>query len=64
MKQSTQGIDGNLRDHCVVCHKPTLTPVSLNINMRIHYVEGVGQLCEDCWKQLYFQNNDSYNQKK
>ncbi len=35
---------------CVLCGCQTDVLKSTNIAMRLGYIEGVGQLCEDCWK--------------
>jgi len=38
---------------CVVCQKELDIPVSTNIDMREHYVEGAGQLCKECYNSVY-----------
>ena len=38
-------------DTCVVCGKKTPYLRSTHIDMRFFYVEGSGQLCEDCYKK-------------
>ena len=40
-------------DLCVVCWKPTGYTTDVPLKDRWHYVEGVGQLCYKCWKELY-----------
>jgi hypothetical protein len=38
-------------DTCVVCGKKTPYLRSTHIDMRFFYVEGSGQLCEDCYNK-------------
>ena len=38
-------------DTCVVCGKKSPYLRSTHIDMRFFYVEGSGQLCEDCYKK-------------
>lgn len=33
---------------CVVCGKETDVPVSMHVDYRVGYIEGVGQLCTFC----------------
>ena len=44
----TTNKDGESYDNCVVCGKQTQYKTSTHIDMRIGYVEGVGQTCSDC----------------
>ncbi len=41
------------KDSCVRCGNPTPYDESVPIDQRKFYVEGSGQLCEECWTQLY-----------
>ena len=41
-------------EKCVNCKIETNIPVSRQIELRECYVEGVGQLCKDCWNKIYF----------
>jgi hypothetical protein len=41
----------NEYDRCVICAKETPYLVSTHIDMRFFYVEGAGQLCEDCYNK-------------
>jgi len=41
------------KDKCVVCKKETPYEVSTSIFERFHYVEGAGQLCKECWDEVY-----------
>jgi hypothetical protein len=36
-------------DTCVLCGKETEYPKKLHIDYRMHYIEGAGQLCEECF---------------
>jgi hypothetical protein len=40
-------------EHCVVCGSVTEYTKETPLNERIGYVEGAGQLCQDCYKDLY-----------
>ena len=36
-------------EKCIVCNGPTQYKISDNIDYRLHYIEGAGQLCPDCF---------------
>ena len=40
-------------DDCVSCHGNTHVMKTLPIHLRQHYIEGAGQLCEQCFTLLY-----------
>lgn len=40
-------------DLCVSCGKETRYPINTPIDSRRDYVEGAGQLCEDCSVKIY-----------
>lgn len=40
-------------EKCVICGKDTGVPIDQDILMRTSYIEGAGQLCMDCYKDLY-----------
>lgn len=40
-------------EKCVLCWRTTDIPKSANIQDRAFYVEGVGQLCKNCWEKTY-----------
>ena len=42
------------KEKCVNCKVETNIPVDRQIELRECYVEGVGQLCKDCWNKIYF----------
>lgn len=37
-----------MKDKCIMCGKETQYDVSTHIDLRHNYVEGAGQLCDDC----------------
>jgi len=43
-------------EKCVLCGAETNVPVNLHIDLRKNYVEGVGQLCDDCAKKICYSN--------
>lgn len=45
--------DGEQYEECVNCKVETYVPKALDIGWRHHYIEGVGQLCYECWHILY-----------
>ena len=40
-------------EKCVNCKVETNVPVNENVDLRKFYVEGAGQLCEECWNKIY-----------
>jgi hypothetical protein len=40
-------------EKCVNCGVDTNILVSEHIDLRKNYVEGAGQLCEECWNNIY-----------
>jgi hypothetical protein len=42
-----------MKDKCVMCKEETPHEETDHIDMRYHYVEGCGQLCAKCWKEVY-----------
>jgi thymidylate synthase len=43
-------------DKCVMCGKETKYPKNMHVEYRMYYVEGAGQLCEDCYTKIYTKN--------
>lgn len=41
------------KDICVKCKKPTQYTKDTNIDFRKCYVEGAGQLCDECYDKIY-----------
>ena len=40
-------------DECVSCGKETIYPKNMHIDYRYNYVEGSGQLCQECADRIY-----------
>jgi hypothetical protein len=40
------------KEICVICKQETEYFVDTPINQRKYYIEGCGQLCSTCWKDL------------
>lgn len=40
-------------ENCVVCRKQTDVPKTRDISERKYYIEGAGQLCRDCYFEIY-----------
>lgn len=47
-------------EHCVVCGCATEYTKETPISERIGYVEGAGQLCQHCYKDLYPEGQDCH----
>lgn len=45
------------RERCVYCGKKTEYITNIPINERICYIECVGQLCADCYENIYNRAN-------
>ena len=41
------------KELCIRCNKPTPYHPNTPITLRRYYVEGSGQLCEKCFRELY-----------
>ena len=37
------------KDHCVLCGVETPYDYNTHVDMRLGYIDGVGQLCSNCW---------------
>jgi len=40
-------------EKCVMCGKELDIPTDRNINLRSHYIEGMGQVCSECYNSVY-----------
>ena len=40
-------------EKCVMCEKDTKYYISTPISKRLYYIEGAGQLCKICYKNIY-----------
>lgn len=45
-------VDGIYYDLCVVCKTDTGVRTNRPVELRAFYVEGLGQLCKDCWHKI------------
>jgi len=43
----------DLIEKCVSCNTDTQYKVSDNIHIRFGYIEGAGQLCKECYEEVY-----------
>ena len=43
-------------EQCICCHKTLNIPLDVEIEFRPFYIEGAGQLCYDCYQELYVRN--------
>lgn len=41
------------RDTCIICGKTLGYTKETSVENRGYYVEGAGQLCDTCWKDIY-----------
>ena len=42
-----------MKEKCVVCDKETGYDIETHIDMRKFYIEGVGQICDKCYWEIY-----------
>lgn len=40
-------------EECVLCHRVLEVAKSVDVSERVYYVDGAGQLCRECYSQLY-----------
>lgn len=50
IKENPQKVE---MDACVMCGKETKYPKTMDIEFRDYYVESAGQLCFDCYVDIY-----------
>lgn len=53
----------NEMEICVSCGKETNVLKNQHIDLRKYYVEGVGQLCKECYKKIYSKEFTNLNFK-
>ena len=53
-----------VREICVRCGQATAYDINTPIEMRRWYVEGAGQLCEECWYKLWPTTEESLSHEK
>ena len=46
--------DGHIRykEYCVMCSCATNVDIFEHVEHREHYIDGAGQLCEECFKKI------------
>lgn len=42
-----------MKEKCAACGKESEYDRETDIKFRMYYVEGAGQLCKDCWEEVY-----------
>jgi hypothetical protein len=52
-----------MKDKCVNCKRETLYNKEEHVDYRLGYIEGVGQLCLDCWEVIYGNKLEEFNDK-
>ena len=54
-----------MKDNCVSCNEETIYNRTDHIHFRVGYIEGAGQLCLDCYDEIYIgvKNVDKPNAK-
>ena len=50
-EQGIELLKSVMYENCVSCKKQTRVLKDTHIDYRLFYIEGVGQLCEKCYKQ-------------
>ena len=43
----------NVLERCVRCGAETEYLITTPISVRLHFIEGSGQLCESCWNNVF-----------
>jgi len=51
-----------MKDKCVTCHNESHHNIDDHISWRIAYIIGVGQLCLDCYDEIYIQPERKENE--
>jgi len=52
MTKNLEMISKDGHDLCVSCGAKTQYKTETHIDVRVHYVEGAGQLCDNCYETL------------
>lgn len=47
-----------MKDNCILCGKETQFNKNCDIKDRLYYIDGFGQLCDDCYE--FYLNNVNY----
>ncbi len=57
-KNNIKIINDTELEHCVICKKITIYPKNTHIDYRLYYIEGVGQMCTECYEIIYDKNDE------
>ena len=49
--------NNNQFEHCVLCRRVVSIDKNTHIDLRDNYIEGIGQLCRDCYHKVEEDNN-------
>ena len=52
------------KDKCINCKKDTLYSKEEHIDFRLGYIEGAGQLCLDCYDNIYIKSKNKKENEK
>ncbi len=55
-KAESQHFSG--KEHCILCGRLTKAEKYQPLSEREHYIEGAGQLCWGCYKEIYMPRNN------
>lgn len=58
-KEDEIAVKKDITEKCILCGSDTGVLVSLPADARKHYIDGVGQLCEDCYLKVNAHKQDS-----
>ena len=53
-----------MKELCIRCNKPTPYDINFPVDRRKYYIDGSGQLCEECWNALYPTYSPTTGEKK
>ena len=51
-----------MKDKCVTCHKETHHDIEDHVSRRLAYIIGIGQLCLDCYDDIYLKPERKQNE--
>jgi len=54
---------GKMKDKCVCCKTDSIFDLKEHIKFRIGYIRGVGQLCLECYDEIYFKSKTEKEMK-
>lgn len=49
LENQVQGVTNDGYELCIVCGAKTNVKFTTHVDHRLHYIEGAGQLCKDCY---------------